>query len=239
MYIKMNSLNHIAFIADGNMRWAKQHNLSAVGGYEAGLSAVEKVIIHAQGLNIPYLTFYLLSLENIKRRSAPWKKNFFGFALRALRTLRDKPLFEKTQLRVIGDLSQLPENVREELARCCVEKPNSVMTVVIAIAYTGKDEMVRAMQKWQADPERQAPLTEEGFEKYLDTYGIPDPDLLIRSGDAWRLSGFLLWQLAYTELRFVPDLWPDFTSAHLDAIIQSFHKSERNYGQERKSLNVT
>lgn len=232
---RMNTLKHLAFIPDGNMRWARRNNVSAIEGYHAGLTTVERLAAHAIDLGIPYLSFYLLSLENLRGRSQSWNDSFFDFARRMRPNLFTNPIFSKTQVRILGDTNQLPDYFQKELEKITVPKPDCKTTLAIAVAYTGRDEIMRAIQRYYAQHVGQpsAPLTEESFSNHLDSAGMPDPDLLIRSGDTHRLSGFLPWQLTYTELRFLPDLWPDLTTETVDAVIADFQTCRRNHGRER------
>lgn len=229
---------HIAIIPDGNSRWAKQRFLSPIEGYRAGAKVVESIALQAKTLGIPYITFYLLSLENFNKRSKPWLDGFFDFATDLAQHYIQRDYLKDFRLRFIGDLNRVPEKLKnfiDELSNA--SQTNEGPTIIIALAYTGKDEIVRATNAFIKDKvlnsHDHSPLTEAVFEEYLDTNGIPEPDLLIRSGGDIRLSGFLLWQLAYTELIFIPEFWPDFTVQHFNWTIDEFCKRTRNYGRER------
>lgn len=243
LLFNMNPLpSHVAIIPDGNNRWAQKRGLFPVEGYRAGLQALERIASCAQSLGVRYLTAYLMSLENFKRRSAEWLETFFGFASGAIRDAFQNGLAEKFRIQVIGDLTCLPRSLRMEIEELVHKtKDNAGMTLILAVAYTGRDEILRATNHLIAERLRRykeggatlLPVTEEEFGKALDS-DVPEPDLLIRSAGEQRLSGFLLWQLAYTEFAFAEELWPDFTVEHFEEILSDYQTRTRNFGCERK-----
>jgi undecaprenyl diphosphate synthase len=235
---------HVAFVPDGNTRWARVHNLSLVKGYEAGVQAVDKITAYANQIGIGYLTFYLLSLENVRRRSDPWLLNFFEFAKTAIRDFSKR--VRQYKIVVIGNTSYLPDFLQNELNELVDQtKDNSGIVLILAVAYSGQDEILRAINallraRLSADsalPTTSAlnasPITISEFSQYLDMKNIPPPDLLIRSANEFRLSGFLLWHLDYTELAFAPEFWPDFSINRFREILQDYQQRPRYFGRER------
>jgi undecaprenyl diphosphate synthase len=238
----LNTLKHIAIIPDGNNRWGERNGVSAIGAYTEGANTVEKIVMHVQELGIPYITMYMISLENVQKRSSAWRSMFFKF----LENTLDKSLKEKrlpnVRILTIGDLSALPENITKKIREIVASTANnSGTTLIAAVAYPGRDEIARAVTSLLKSLNLGAveavdainAITPDMLEKHLDTAGIPFPDLLIRTSGEMRLSGFLLWQLAYTELLFVDELWPDFSVGRLDEAVAAFHKRTRNFGKDR------
>ena len=225
---------HVAIILDGNGRWAKKRFMPRNYGHAQGSKTVEQICEDAWNLGIKYLTVYAFSTENWSR---PQKE--VDALMKLLRSyLKDcikRTTKNNMRVRVIGDKTGLSEDIRnsiEELER--VSAVNTGLNFTIAINYGSRDEMVRAMRKMAADQEagklRPEEITEELFESYLDTAGIPDPDLLIRTSGEQRLSNYLLWQLAYTEFYFADVHWPDFTKEELEKAIEAYNRRDRRYG---------
>lgn len=243
----MNPLpTHVAIIPDGNHRWAQKQGLFPVEGYRAGLQALERIADCAQDLGIPYLTAYLTSLENLNHRSAEWLETFFSFASNAVQEAIQSGMAQKFHIRVIGDLTLLPRNLRlgiEDLVKASQDRRG--LTLTVAVAYTGRDEIVRAanrlvaarLQEYKKGGTSLLPITEDEFAHALDLQ-TPAPDLLIRSAGEQRLSGFLLWHLAYTEFAFADELWPDFTPERFQMILDDYRKRVRNFGRERAPESV-
>lgn len=231
---------HLALIPDGNCRWAKAHGVSTVEGYQAGFRALEAVAVHADALGISFMTVYLASTENLTRRSARWKREFFCFAGQALQNSLGNEFLQRVRLRCIGDLSLLPTSLQTELQRLVEQtKENPGMLLNLAVGYSGRDEIVEAVDalvqarlKAPQSAESRQHVTEQELEKYLELCRVPAPDLLIRTSGEMRLSGFLLWHLAYTELAFASELWPDFSVEHFDSILREYQGRQRNFGAE-------
>ncbi len=221
---------HVAVIMDGNGRWAAQRNLSRIEGHKAGAAAVRETVEAAARIGLEVLTLYAFSRENWKR--PPDEVAKLWRLLRDTLKKQDKVLQEHSlRLRVIGRRDGVPPPVRREMERVERETAgNRRMTVVLALNYGGRDEIVdaaRALLREGADP---ATLDEAAFAGRLSTAGLPDPDLLIRTSQELRISNFLLWQCAYTELWFTPVLWPDFRRTHLLEAVADFQRRERRYG---------
>ncbi|RTZ93901.1 MAG: isoprenyl transferase [Deltaproteobacteria bacterium] len=225
---------HIAIIMDGNGRWAKKKFLSRIKGHEKGIDAVRDVVEACREMGIRYLTLYAFSVENWRRPAAE-----VSALMRLLRTYllkeRDNLLKNKIQLQAIGDLDRLPANVRETLFQVIEDtKEGDKMTLILALSYGARWEIVKAALRIARDVKegklKEDEVNPEVFSSYLTTSPFPDPDLLIRTSGELRLSNFLLWQLAYTELYITPTLWPDFTREDLIQAIQDYQKRERRFG---------
>ena len=226
--------NHVAIILDGNGRWAKKRMMPRNYGHAQGSKTVEQICGDAWNLGIKYLTVYAFSTENWKR---PQKE--VDALMKLLRSyLKDcikRTTKNNMRVRVIGDKTGLSQDIREsieELER--VSAVNTGLNFTIAINYGSRDEMRRAMVHMTKDVEegkiKSEDVTEELFNSYLDTWDIPDPDLLIRTSGEQRLSNFLLWQLAYTEFLFMEVLWPDFNRDELVRAIRQYNGRERRFG---------
>ncbi|HNQ01294.1 MAG TPA: isoprenyl transferase [Syntrophales bacterium] len=231
---KTNLPRHIAIIMDGNGRWARKHSLGRIAGHRKGTESVRSVVESCRRLGIPYLTLYAFSSEN---RSRPERE------VRALMTLLERYLRSELEtmmknnirLLTIGETAALPARVLETLdATIAKTADNTAMTLILALNYGSHDEILEAVRKIAEDVRRGAvessAITEERFAGYLHTKGIPEPDLLIRTSGEYRLSNFLLWQVAYTEFYFTETLWPDFREEHLIEAIVEYQKRERRFG---------
>jgi undecaprenyl diphosphate synthase len=213
-------IKHIAIIMDGNGRWAEARGLSRSAGHLEGARNISKVVDAAAEMGIESLTLYAFSTENWKRSQE--EVSFLMDLLAQFLDENQQKLKEnKIRLLVTGRMEELPE--------FCVERLNKVIqstsedyqyTLILALNYGGRSEIVRAVKKWAAD-ENAPELTEAVLADYLDSAGVPDPDLLIRPGGETRLSNFLLWQLAYTEFYFTDVLWPDFNNEELEKAIEA------------------
>lgn len=239
----MNPLpTHVAIIPDGNNRWAQKHGLFPVEGYRAGLQALERIADCADALGIPYLTAYLISLENIHHRGGEWLETFFSFASNAVREALQNGMAQKFRIQVIGNLTLLPRGLRLEIDNLvqASQGKKKGLTLTVAVAYTGRDEIVRAanvlirerLEDYKKGGSSLLPVTEDDFGAALDLRA-PAPDLLIRSAGEQRLSGFLLWHLAYSEFAFADELWPDFTPERFQSILKDYQTRVRNFGHER------
>ena len=225
---------HIAMIMDGNGRWARSQGMKRVFGHEKGVSTVRKMIRYSNTLGLQYLTLYAFSGENWKR---PKEEVNFIFSLIGQNITHELPELKAQNIKVeyIGDLSRLAPKVRDQLAYAHEELcMNTGMTLVIAVSYGSRDEIVKACQKAmkEAKTENLDPkdLNEEVFQKFLQTSSYPDPDLLIRTSGELRISNFLLWQLAYSELYFSSKMWPEFESYDYLEAVSQFQNRKRRYG---------
>lgn len=223
------TVQHIAVIMDGNGRWAKQRGLARTKGHQEGLEAAKRIVKAASDLHIPYITLYVFSTENWKRTEEE-----VGFLMGLIQKhLRAELAFyaaNNIKVRHIGDAAALPRAIQTEIADIMEQTEHYTGTTVqLAINYGGKDEIVRAIKKLSAA--QLETLTEDAFDRMLDTAGVPPVDLVIRTGGEKRLSNFLLWQTAYAEFYGTDVLWPDFTSAHLMEALDAYGKRTRRFGR--------
>lgn len=218
---KTNIPNHIAIIMDGNRRWAKQRGLAAVAGHAFAVdSVVEQLIERAGELGVKYLTLWAFSTENWGREKDE-VEGIMSLFRKALMTKVQKFIEKGARLRMIGDISRFAPDIQEGMKKAMkASEQNTKITVTFALNYGGRDEIKRAVEKGGVD-----------FEKYLDTAGMPDPDLIIRTGGEQRLSGFLMWQSAYSELYFTETLFPDFGPKELDTAIEEYQGRQRRFGK--------
>ncbi len=219
---------HIAIIMDGNGRWAKRRGLSRIYGHQEGVKATKRVVRAVRQLEIPYLTLFALSTENLQRPKQELNA-LFDLLRQYVKTELDELVEHGIQLKTIGRLELLPKDI-QKLVRFALERTKNCkdMTLTIALAYGARDEILRAVEKYARAPSRR--LRERSFSQLLDTAQLPDPDLLIRTGGEMRVSNFLLWQIAYTELYFTRTLWPDFRRRHLLQAIKEYQRRERRFG---------
>ncbi|MCI9530690.1 MAG: isoprenyl transferase [Lachnospiraceae bacterium] len=225
---------HVAIILDGNGRWAKQRGMPRNYGHTRGAKNVEVICEEAWDLGIKYLTVYAFSTENWSRPEE--EVNALMKLLRSyMKNCMKRALKNHMRVRVIGDKSKLAPDIREAIERLEeVTKDQQGLNFQIAINYGSRDEMLRGMRRMLRDYGQGGfaleELDEQRFEGYLDTSGIPSPDLLIRTSGELRLSNYLLWQLAYSELYFTPVPWPDFTKEELVKAIEDYNNRDRRYG---------
>lgn len=224
-------LNHIAIIMDGNRRWARQRGLEPVKGHEAAVKqAIEPIIQHLADLKVPYVTFWAFSTENWKRDEAEIKAIFDIFRM-GLSTLAISLIQKGAKFRLLGDINRFPKDIaKNTLELINKSKKNTAITTTFALNYGGRDEILRAVKKMIKDGVKLEDVTEEKFSSCLDTAGLPDPDLVIRTGGEKRLSGFLPWQSVYAEYYFTPVLFPDFTPKELDKAIAEYQNRDRRFG---------
>ena len=219
----MNNLNHIAFIMDGNGRWGKKKKKNRNFGHLKGVETVKKIVSSSIKFKIPIVTFYVFSSENWKR---PQKEISFLFKLinNYFSKEIENVISQGIKINIIGELKKLNSDIKTNLKKTMkLTKKNKKITVNLAINYGSKNEILNASKKTKK-------LNLRNFEKNLYTNGMPNPDILIRTGGHQRLSNFMLWQLAYSELFFLKKLWPEFNSQDLLNIIKRFKKSKRNFG---------
>ena len=221
----MNELNHIAFIMDGNGRWGKKRNKGRNFGHLKGVETVKKIVKSSIKQKIPFITFYVFSSENWKR---PKKEKIFLFKLIKNYFLKEisNIINQGIKINVLGEIKKFPKDLRKILEKTStLTNKNKLITVNLAINYGSKNEIINAINKSKKK------INIKNIEKNLYTRNMPNPDILIRTGGYQRLSNFLLWQLAYTELFFLKKLWPDFNSKDLARIIKDYKKIKRNYGK--------
>ena len=216
---------------DGNRRWAKAHGLDPVKGHEqAAKKAIEPLIEKCVDLGIPYVTFWAFSTENWKRDKAELKGLFAVFRF-ALGSLALRFIQKGARLRILGDVTRFPKDIaKKSLEMISKSSKNHKITVTFALNYGGRDEILRAVKKIVASKIDASKIDESLFSSFLDTVGIPDPDLIIRTGGEKRLSGYLPWQSVYAELIFTPTLFPDFTPDQLTLAINDFLGRDRRFG---------
>ena len=220
----MNSLNHVAFIMDGNGRWGRKKGKNRNYGHIKGVETVKAVVKNSIKLKIPVVTFYVFSSENWNR---PKKEiNFLFKLIDSYFTREIKNIINQgIKINIIGELNKLNHEIKFNLERAIkLTKKNSKIIVNLAINYGSKNEIINAFKK------NKKKINKINFEKNLYTNDIPDPDILIRTGGHQRLSNFLLWQLAYSELFFLKKLWPDFNKNDLIKIIKKYKIEKRNFG---------
>ena len=222
----MNPLNHVAIIMDGNGRWGLKHKNSRNDGHKAGLNIVEKIIKETIKQKINHLTLYTFSTENWNR---PKKEiNYLFNLLENFLSNKIKNLHKQNiKLKIIGvknfskKLNKLLKSSEKKTAK------NTILQINLALNYGSKFEIINAIKKMRKNNDK---INEKNLKKYMQTKNIPDPELLIRTGNTKRLSNFLLWQIAYTEIFFEKKLWPDFNEKDYIRIIKKFRKIKRNFG---------
>tara|TARA_B100001057_G_scaffold455497_1_gene502102 strand:- start:4851 stop:5525 length:675 start_codon:yes stop_codon:yes gene_type:complete len=222
----MNSLNHVAIIMDGNGRWGLKHKKSRNAGHRIGLNTVEKIIRETIKKKIKFLTLYAFSTENWKR-----PKNEVNYLFNLLETFLTKRIEDlhkqNIKLKIFG-----VKNFSAKLNKILIKSEkktskNTKLQINLALNYGSKNELITAFKNLYKSKNK---ITEKNLAKFLQTKNIPDPDLLIRTGNTKRLSNFLLWQLAYTEIFFEKKLWPEFNEKDYNRIISKFKKIKRNFG---------
>ena len=229
---------HIAIILDGNGRWAKKRLMPRNYGHMQGSKAVELVCEEAYNIGVKYLTVYAFSTENWQRPSDEVQaimKLLRNYLKDCIKTTSKNNM----KVRILGDKAGLDDDIREQINKLEKESAkNTGLNFQIAINYGSRDEMVRAMRRMSADIAsgiiKESDITEETFSSYLDTRGIPDPDMIIRTSGEQRLSNFLMWQSAYSEFYFPEVLWPDFNRKELVKAIEAYNKRDRRYGKVKE-----
>ena len=225
----MNSLNHVAIIMDGNGRWGLKKKNSRNFGHTKGIKIVENVIKFSLLNKIPYLTLYTFSTENWKRPES--EINFlFDLIRKSLKKKLKNIVKQGIKVNIIGEKKGLPKDIKRIVK--LIEKKtlrNKKITLNLALNYGSKEEIINACKKFINKSDKKINIRD--FEKELYTNNIPDPDILIRTGGTKRLSNFLLWQLAYTEIFFVDKLWPDFNENDFRKIVKKFYNIKRNFGK--------
>ena len=231
---------HLAIIMDGNGRWAESKGKNRIHGHSHGVKAVREVVEEAVQLKVEYLTLYAFSTENWSR-----PKEEIGVLMKLLvNTLRsefEKLLQNRIKLNVIGNISQLPEIVQNELEYVMKQtQNNSEMTLTLALSYGGREELANVLKQLVIKVKNNIisaeNINQSIINEHLYTQNLPDVDLLIRTSGEKRISNFMLWQIAYAELYFSKVLWPDFTKDHLHEALVSYQKRERRFGKTSKQL---
>ena len=220
----MNKLNHIAFIMDGNGRWGIKKRKGRNFGHLKGIETVKKIVKASIKLNIPIITFYVFSSENWKR---PKKEKNYLFKLIKIYFIKEinSIIGQGIKINILGEIKKFSSDLRLTLKKVTkLTKDNKKIIVNLAINYGSKMEIFQAIKKTKNN------FSFKNFEKNLYTRNMPNPDILIRTGGYQRLSNFLLWQLAYSELFFLKKLWPDFNSKDLSIIIKKYKNIKRNFG---------
>ena len=219
----MNRLNHIAFIMDGNGRWGKKRKRGRNYGHLKGVETVKKIVSHSIKLKIPIVTFYVFSSENWKR-----PKTEISFLFKLIKSYfskeNDNVISQGIKINILGEINKLNLDLKNILQKTIdLTKKNKKIVVNLAINYGSKQEIINAAKKTKK-------INLKNFEKNLYTQNMPNPDILIRTGGHYRLSNFMLMQIAYTELFFLKKLWPEFNLKDLKRIIKIFKETKRNYG---------
>ena len=232
---------HVAVIMDGNGRWAKARGEDRSRGHQEGVVSVRKVVEAAVAIHLKYLTVYTFSTENWNRPEEEVQA-LMGLLVTAIHRETPDLMKNNVQLRVIGDLSRLHEEVQKTLVGCIEQTAvNTGTTLILALSYSSRWELMNAARLLAEDVSKKQVLledvTEDHFSRYLTTQGIPDPDLLIRTGGEKRISNFLLWQLSYAELFFTDVYWPDFRENELYEAILYYQQRERRFGKISEQLN--
>lgn len=219
---------------DGNSRWAKENGLPRKAGHRRGAEVAKIIAKAARNAHVKYLTLYAFSSENWNR-SEEEVSDLMGILRFYIRHELMKLHEENIRVQVIGNRDRLDKDLQKDILTCEQKTANNDgMTVCIALSYGGREEITQAVcaiaKKVEAGILHPSSISETDIEQHLYTHTIPDPDIFIRTGGESRISNFLLWQLAYTELFLLPTYWPDFTAEHLNEVIDAYHQRERRYG---------
>lgn len=232
--------NHVAIIMDGNGRWAKERSLPRVAGHREGVGSVRDIVRACGQLHIPYLTLYAFSTENWKRPTSE-VSILMNLLLHYLRSELDELDENNVRLAAIGNLNSLPKPVQKQL-HTSIDRlsKNNGLTLTLALSYSGRWDILRAVQTLALDIRRgklsPEDITEELFRTYLTTSNVPDPDLMIRTSGEMRLSNFLLWEMAYSEIHVAPVYWPEFRREHLYNALSDYLHRERRFGKTSEQL---
>jgi undecaprenyl diphosphate synthase len=231
---------HIAIIMDGNGRWAMHHGKDRIFGHQQGVESVRIIIEAAAELGIKYLTLYAFSTENWGRPDDEVSA-LMGIMVQSLNNETDTLLKNKIRMTAIGDFARLTDDVRERLFETIkLTESSTGLNLIVALSYSSRWEITQAARKIASEARKgllkSESLSEDEFEKYLCTYDVPDPDLLIRTSGEFRISNFLLWQLAYSELYFTEKFWPDFGKEDFYDAIIDFQNRERRFGKTSEQI---
>jgi undecaprenyl diphosphate synthase len=234
--------SHVAIIMDGNGRWARQRDLDRIFGHQQGVNAVREIIEAAAELQIGFLTLYAFSTENWGRPNEEVSA-LMGIMIQSLSNETETMLKNNIRLRAIGDIDRLAKDVQDRLSETVrLTSVSTGLNLVIALSYSSRWEITMAARKISNDVKNGLidpdSITEDDFEKYLTTSGIPDPELMIRTSGELRISNFLLWQVAYTEFYFTDKLWPDFGKEDFYKAIIDFQNRERRFGKTSEQVSA-
>lgn len=234
--------SHVAIIMDGNGRWAKQRDLPRTEGHIRGQDALRTTLRAAARRGIKYLTVYTFSTENWSRPQEEVDA-LMSILVSAIHAETPQLIAEGVRMRAIGDLSRLPQQAQDSLAESIeLTKDGQQITLILALSYSSRDEIRRASQRLAAEAAagrlRPEEITEELISSYLDTAEYPDPDLVIRTGGEERISNYLLWQSAYSELYFSETYWPDFGQEALDEALAAYTSRERRFGKTSEQIQL-
>ena len=232
--------NHIAIIMDGNGRWAKQRGTQRIFGHRNGVSSVRSAIETSAELGVKYLTLYAFSTENWNRPKLEVDA-LMSLLINTINTETETLIKNNISLKTIGDREALPKAVQKKINEVILKTSVCTgLTVILALSYSSRWEITNAAKQLLKDFSngmiQSENINEELFSSYLTTVGIPDPELMIRTSGEFRISNFLMWQLAYTELYFTPTLWPDFDKEELYKAIIDYQKRERRFGKISEQL---
>ena len=229
--VKKNEIKHIAIIMDGNRRWAKDKNLPSAVGHKKGVDALRNVVRACDDFGVKYLTVYAFSTENWNRKQEE-VEFLMDLVAVTLKNELDEMHKENVQIRFIGDRKRLSDNLQKILFNAETQtKNNNGVILQIALNYGSRSEIVEAVKNIVAEARGQDEIDENLISQYLYTSQVPDPDLLIRSGGEMRISNYLLWQIAYSEIIFKDEYWPDFNAKILSECIEEFAGRNRRYGK--------
>jgi undecaprenyl diphosphate synthase len=225
---KNNLPQHIAFIMDGNRRWARAHKFRLLMGHDRGAERIQTIVEKSFEKGIPYVTFWTFSTENWNRSKVELEMLFAVFRTKLLGPVVKRLLAKGVKLQLIGNYKQFPQDIVEGLEKVVEEsKDNTSIVATLAINYGGRGEILEAVKKSGMTRE----IDEQTFSSYLSTKDLPDPDLVIRTGGEQRLSGFLPWQTVYSELYFTDTLWPDFDEDAFQKALDSYAARQRRFGK--------
>ena len=221
---------HIAIIMDGNGRWAKRQGLPRKAGHAVGAETFRRIATYCKNLGMEHLTVYAFSTENWKR-SAEEIGAIMGLLEKYLHESIEKMEKDRIRLKILGDTSALSPTIRGLIDKtdAIAKRLPGCFQANVCLNYGGRDEIVRAVNRFVSEHPGE-PVTEGSLAQYLDTAGIPDPDLIIRTGGEYRISNFLMWESAYSELLFTDVLWPDFTEKDIDSAIAEYRHRDRRFG---------
>lgn len=242
MIDKRNLPNHIAVIMDGNGRWAKKQGARRIFGHQNAIKAVRDISEGSAEIGIKYLTLYAFSTENWNRPKAEIR-GLMELLVATIRKETGTLIKNNIMLKAIGDIDSLPKKCQRELSEAMeITKNNSGLTLILALSYSGRWDIVQGIKSLLKDVKNELisekDINQELFSRYLSTSNIPDPELLIRTSGEMRISNFLLWQMAYTELYITELLWPDFRKEHLIEAIISYQRRERRFGKISEQVNL-
>jgi len=231
---------HIAIIMDGNGRWAKKRGFPRIAGHHEGVNSVRDIVEACGQLGVKYLTLYAFSTENWKRPQEEVSL-LMRLLLKALRDEKDRLHQNEVKLKAIGDISALPQDVQDELLDGIEKmKENKGLTLILALSYSGRWDITNAVQRMYDEIRsaglRKDQITQELITSYLSTKDFPDPDLLIRTSGELRISNFLIWQIAYSELFIAQEFWPSFRRKQLYEAVADFQRRERRFGMVSEQL---